>query len=271
MKSLLVILNVVFIYFFFCCSGVEGVKQSNEKVEEIIQQTPLQFAQHSSDTEEGFAVVELFTSEGCSSCPPADKLLHEIAQHSLENKQNVLVLSYHVDYWNRLGWKDPFSSPIFTQRQNWYAHIFGNQTIYTPQMIVNGKAEFVGSNRVQAFQTIEKSLQKTLRNPVHLTFEWKNQQRTEIVYHYKGQTKEHQLLVALVEKNLTSDIKRGENEGLKLTHYSVVRQLVQINPEASGTVAVTEIAIPQKDKFILIGFVQDLQNGEIICTDSLNF
>src|SRR5437868_13384373 len=82
---------------------------------------------------DGFAVIELFTSEGCSSCPPADELLAEVKKQHAD--KNVLVLSYHVDYWDRLGWKDPFSSGSNTDRQNYYAELFELNSIYTPQVV----------------------------------------------------------------------------------------------------------------------------------------
>ncbi|MCU1263294.1 MAG: hypothetical protein JWO80_6179, partial [Bryobacterales bacterium] len=91
-------------------------------------------------------VVELFTSEGCSSCPPADKLLAEIERAQPVANAQVLVLSEHVDYWNRLGWRDPFSSVQFSQRQSDYSAAFQKDGVYTPQMVVDGRAEFVGSN-----------------------------------------------------------------------------------------------------------------------------
>ncbi len=90
-----------------------------------------------------FAVVELFTSEGCSSCPPADKLVSEIVS---EKHDNIYVLTYHVDYWNRLGWKDVFSKSEWSARQQYYAAMLGLEGVYTPQIVVNGKQEFVGSN-----------------------------------------------------------------------------------------------------------------------------
>ena len=96
-------------------------------------------------------VVELFTSEGCSSCPPADKLLEKL------RSDDVLVLSFHVDYWNQLGWRDPFSSPEYTIRQRQYAGLFKLDQVYTPQMIVGGETEFVGSNSKLATAAISKA------------------------------------------------------------------------------------------------------------------
>ena len=96
---------------------------------------------------ESVAVVELFTSQGCSSCPAADALLGEVVAESKKDGKPILGLSYHVSYWNHLGWKDPYSSEQFTRRQQQYAEVLQLQSIYTPQMIVNGEYEFVGSDR----------------------------------------------------------------------------------------------------------------------------
>src|SRR5438270_9575711 len=99
-----------------------------------------------SANEKGFAVIELFTSEGCSSCPAAEKLVASVAA---ENLTSVFILAYHVDYWNRLGWKDGFSNAAYTARQTRYAEVFNLPSAYTPQIVVNGKTEFVGSNAIK--------------------------------------------------------------------------------------------------------------------------
>ena len=106
----------------------------------------------------GFAVIELFTSEGCSSCPSADEAVTEIAK---ENAETVFVIGFHVDYWNNLGWKDQFSDHGYSERQKQYASIFNLNSIYTPQVIVNGKKEFVGSDRGQLKKTIAGEIKST--------------------------------------------------------------------------------------------------------------
>ncbi|MCA9557144.1 MAG: DUF1223 domain-containing protein, partial [Myxococcales bacterium] len=107
-------------------------------------------------TAPGFAVVELFTSEGCSSCPPADANLARLLKAA--GDRPVLGLSWHVDYWDRLGWKDPFSSDAATARQNAYAKAWGTRRLYTPQMVVNGRDEFVGSSEAQADAAVAAAL-----------------------------------------------------------------------------------------------------------------
>jgi hypothetical protein len=104
----------------------------------------------------GFALVELYTSEGCSSCPPADELVGKLSGTA----ENVIVLSYHVDYWDNLGWKDGYSSPLYSGRQKEYGNYFHMNSVYTPQIIVNGEVEFVGSNEGRLKESIHKSLRK---------------------------------------------------------------------------------------------------------------
>ena len=107
----------------------------------------------------GFAVVELFTSEGCSSCPPADAVIAKLEKENTD--KSIYILAFHVDYWNRLGWKDVFSSADYSKRQNDYARFLHLQSVYTPQIVVDGKTEFVGSEENTLRAAIHTSLQKT--------------------------------------------------------------------------------------------------------------
>ena len=120
------------------------------------------------EAKESFAVVELFTSEGCSSCPPPDALLAEILEDARKDGRRVFCLSFHVDYWNRLGWTDPYSAPAFSRRQQSYAQAFKNDQVYTPQMIVNGTEEFVGSDRHRSRAAIDAALKRPERVQINL-------------------------------------------------------------------------------------------------------
>src|SRR5437660_3791491 len=133
------------------------------KIAALLLSLGLAFAITPAQAGERLIVVELFTSEGCSSCPPADALLAELA-----GRPDVLALSFHVDYWDRLGWKDPFSSPQATRRQHGYAELLGLATIYTPQMVVDGKWQAVGSDRSDVEQALGSARRKRDEVPVAL-------------------------------------------------------------------------------------------------------
>lgn len=177
-------------------------------------------------------LVELFTSEGCSSCPPADKLLTDLEQTQPIKEAQVVALSEHVDYWNRLGWKDPFSSAEFTRRQTEYSRVLGNEDIYTPQMIVDGRTEFVGSKRGLAFEAIAKAAQspkadvklvftKSAANSVTLSLGLENVPEVS-----RGDKAE--VMLAITENGLLSKVSRGENSGRQLAHSVVTRKLIKI-------------------------------------------
>ncbi len=183
-------------------------------------------------------VVELFTSEGCSSCPPADALLARLAEGQLAGNVQLIALEEHVDYWNDLGWTDPFSSRDWTSRQSVYSGVLGNGNPYTPQMVVDGAVEFVGSHTQQARETILKAASKT-KTPVTLgqgvpggmamgNFSVK-------VGKLEGQTKGDpaEVWLAITETGLHSAVTRGENAGEDLHHAAVVRSMRKIG-EAKG-------------------------------------
>ena len=177
-------------------------------------------------------LVELFTSEGCSSCPPADELLNRLDQSQPVAGAEVIALSEHVDYWNRLGWADPFSSAQFSERQNDYANLFGPDEIYTPQMIVDGRAQFVGSNSSRASSAIATAARDpkaemtvtlakratSLADEVPIDIHVANLPSVSA-----GDTAE--LMLAITESGLRSNVSRGENSGRKLIHTAVVRKL----------------------------------------------
>jgi hypothetical protein len=177
----------------------------------------------------GFAVVELFTSEGCSSCPPADRLLAELSQRG-----GVYALEFHVDYWNSLGWRDPYSSARYSDRQRAYA---GDDQVYTPEMIVKGTNAFVGSDRERAEAAIAAGLGK--RPPVALEAHVAGDRLT---YRTSAAPKDAKLCVAIVDAHRTTKVPRGENAGRTLEHARVVRAFAS----ATLTSAEGSIALPGK-------------------------
>lgn len=175
-------------------------------------------------------VVELFTSEGCSSCPPADKLLTDLSKAGAVEGVDVIPLAQHVDYWNRLGWTDPFSSARFSQRQQEYAQGFRSDQIYTPQMIVDGTAQFVGSDRDRAIASIRNAArQRKGTITLHITPPKGDDLKLIVGMTITGLPAitpgdEAEVLIAITEDGLQSDVARGENAGHKLAHTGVVRE-----------------------------------------------
>ena len=165
------------------------------------------------------AVLELFTSEGCSSCPPADNLLPELAKLN----SNVIPLSFHVDYWNRLGWTDPFSSSEYSERQRDYARHLNLESVYTPQLVVNGEYELVGSSRGKAESAIKKALLEKAQLQVSVSNVKADNGKLHFTVNTEGDFKKTDLLAALVQKQATMNVRAGENSGAKLSHINVVR------------------------------------------------
>jgi hypothetical protein len=166
-------------------------------------------------------VLELFTSEGCSSCPPADELLPELAKLD----SNIIPLSFHVDYWNRLGWTDPFSSSVNSDRQRKYADYWRLESVYTPQLIINGEYEVVGSNKSQAESSIKKALLERSSVKIKIDDVKIIDGKIKFTSHSDGDWKKTDLIAVLVQKNATMKVKAGENRGATLSHTNVVRSL----------------------------------------------
>jgi len=169
-------------------------------------------------------VVELFTSEGCSSCPPADQVLIDLVERQPVPGALVIGLSEHVDYWNSLGWKDPFSDALFSRRQSSYADARNSTNIYTPQMIVDGSDEFVGSDRSAAAAAIARA---AAHPKPALNVEWTPGSPAVHVMLAAGRdTSRADVFVGLIEDGLHSSVSRGENAGHELVHSGVTRRLV---------------------------------------------
>jgi hypothetical protein len=204
------------------------------------------------------SVVELFTSEGCSSCPSADKL---VAVAQKEFNENTIVLSYHVDYWDRLGWKDPFSKAAYTERQRQYAEHLHLESVYTPQAIVNGKTEFVGSNKKALWNAISN-----YNNADYIIIETEtpqvSNQQLSIKYNYAPLQPNENIVLELVLKNATTQVKRGENGGATLSHINIVQEILQKN-ESKGTATFNLPVNFIKENYMIVAFVQHKESFEI--------
>lgn len=171
-------------------------------------------------------IVELFTSEGCSSCPPADEVLTRLAREQPLPGVEVIALSEHVTYWNQLGWKDRFSSALFSGRQEDYGKIFHLADVYTPQMVVNGQTQVVGSDWAGANQAIRAAAQ-TPRMAVNGALKTGDILSAQIAKLPEG-TAMADVMLAVTEDNLETSVGGGENDGRRLHHTGVVRSLTTV-------------------------------------------
>ncbi len=164
-------------------------------------------------------VLELFTSQGCSSCPPADVLLDKAKK---QYPENVFALSYHVDYWNYIGWEDPFSKSTFTKKQREYNQKFRYRSNYTPQLVVNGKEHFVGSNAAKLSSKISTYKNKKTSNSIALEGIVKSDFGISFDFNLEGNIQGKQLRAVLVLNERTTSIKRGENSNRTLKNSNIV-------------------------------------------------
>jgi hypothetical protein len=218
-------------------------------------------------------LVELFTSEGCSSCPPADRLLE-----LLDNKQPVpgadlIVLSEHVDYWDRLGWKDPFSSSVFTARQQEYSYRLRGEGVYTPQLVVDGQFGFVGSDGHEAASAI----QEAIREPkIAIAISNASRDRNQATAHVEVPAA-HQsltglrgiLYIALADNRVESHVARGENAGRALTHVGVTRALRRVGTLDLGVATARDVTLAIQPEagvngLRLVAFIQDAKTGRVL-------
>ena len=214
----------------------------------------------------GFAVVELFTSEGCSSCPPADALIAQVQQE--DKDLPVYILAFHVDYWNRLGWKDAFSDAAYSDRQRQYAAWLNLSSVYTPQVVVNGRQEFVGSESGALHTAIQSGLEQQGTVQLALTglklaggrLDWQCRAEGLSGSSHVG------VVVALVERSAVTAVKAGENSGRTLSHVQIVRQLgmgsLDGKGDGAGKLEWPAEIVPGEGE--VIAFLQDRDNGKII-------
>ena len=200
------------------------------------------------------AVVELFTSQGCSSCPPADRIIGELAKDP-----DVIALSLPIDYWDYLGWKDTLADSRFTARQKAYSHVRGDRDVYTPQVVVNGATHVIGSDRARIDGAISETRKSSGVMSVPVTMTVSGKQLTVAVAESKGPAAHGEVWICSVSKAVPISIGRGENRGREITYHNVVRNLLKVGDwngaSESWTVPLENIAREGVDAAAV--FVQD--------------
>ncbi len=192
-------------------------------------------------------VVELFTSQGCSSCPPAEAFLLDLAENP-----NVLALAFHVDYWDRLGWPDPYSSPEATQRQYDYAGHLGESTVYTPQIVVGGRQGMVGSYRAEVLAAIDADLADS---EAAVSLRVRQEGGVLEIGIGAGRGRGRLLLVGF-DPRIVTEVRRGENAGRSIVQANVVRS-VETVAEWDGSALTLAQPVPRGEKTALILQAQD--------------
>lgn len=200
-------------------------------------------------------LIELFTSQGCSSCPPSDKLLSK-----LKKNREIIALSFHVSYWNGLGWLDPFSQQEFSERQQHYGQHFGLSSIYTPQLIINGQAECVGSDEKIVNQLLEKAKKNNINLFKKVALQKSGSNSLKINYELLSVPKDATLNFVIISDSETTKVKRGENAGRTLVNENIVLHLQTLSATIKGEILIN---LPQKQNLSLVTFVQN-KNFEII-------
>lgn len=232
-----------------------GFKKSHSSTNKLAEKITTLF--------EPIAVVELFTSQGCSSCPPADRLLSQTISN--KNGKKIFALSYHVDYWNRLGWADPFSCAGFSKRQNDYVQALNINGAYTPQVIVNGNKEFVGSDRAALFAALSNALKvKTAVNFKQLQVIQTADSTIKVSYTAEGDFTDANINFALVSLSETTAVQRGENGGVTLKSENIVRQFVTKKAAGSGEITFSNKPMPATGNAAVIVFVQEQSSFNIV-------
>lgn len=214
--------------------------------------------------DKGFAVVELFTSEGCSSCPPADNAVAKLLK---EHNDNVYVLSYHVDYWDDLGWKDIFSNAVYTKLQRDYAKVFKLSSVYTPQIVINGTEQFVGSDESKLNAVVAKNLQQLSNIKLVIGAKMINE---KIAVNYATNSANAKLKVALIQLSADDKIQRGENSGATLHHVNIVRDLQTVPALSNGKLMLNIPAGLNIKNCRVIAFTQDIDDNKITAAAEIN-
>jgi hypothetical protein len=218
-------------------------------------------------------LVELFTSEGCSSCPPADALLRQVNGTQTIAGQLIIGISEHVTYWNSGGWSDPFSSSSYTERQDAYRRRFNLEGVYTPQMVINGAEQIVGSDRAALLKAVLKEEEQPSRMALRILSVDAGQDGWKVHFSAGGELPAHgvDVIAVLADDSDRSSVLHGENSGHTLAHVAVARSISRTKVRASGE-GTAQIPMPSSfqasQRHHLILFAQMPGNGRVLGTDT---
>jgi len=210
-------------------------------------------------------VVELFTSEGCSSCPPADAMLIQLSHQRNTSIAKLILLEEHVEYWNGPGWTDRFSAPVYTQRQSDYVRDFHLATAYTPQIVIDGHLQASGNDH----SSVEQFLLQAAKTPkpAAVSLQLVSPGKLQVTVDDPAGAR-LQILLAVTEDDLTSNVRGGENGGRTLNHNAVVRDLRRLGTTTNGkfdkTVNLPENSDWKKDRLRVVALAQDPKSGTIL-------
>jgi hypothetical protein len=219
-------------------------------------------------------LVELFTSEGCSSCPPADALLRQLNGTHTNAGQLIVGISEHVTYWNSLGWSDPFSSSVYTERQNAYGERFHLDGVYTPQMVINGTEQIVGSDRAGFARAIQKEDEQRPRMSLRILSTSVVGNTLNVSFSAGGDVPAQgaDLVAVLADDSDRSSVLHGENSGQTLAHVSVARSISRVARVQAAGERIVQIQIPSSfqasQRHHLILFAQTPVNGRVLGADT---
>lgn len=224
-------------------------------------------------------LVELFTAEGCSSCPPADVLLDKMIETQPAAGALLVGLGEHVDYWDQSGWKDRFSSAAFTKRQQQYAAREKSEEVYTPELVVDGGAGFVATDINRVRRAIEHAIAAP-HGVIHMALDPRSGDTNkvavtiEIAQLPSSADDSADLVVAATEDGLRTEVKRGENQGRTLTHAAVVHKMQTVGavtaPEYSGRATIDIASQWQRARVRLVAFVQERRSRRVLATAVMN-
>ena len=251
MKKVIGIIVILFAVAMMVFS-IYGLAQTNNRATQLI-----------NTNSNGIVVLELFTSQGCSSCPPADEVL---SKYVTANNPNIIPLAFHVDYWNYIGWKDPFSKVQYSDRQREYAQYFNSNGVYTPQLVINGKYELVGSYEKKIADLVKKELSRPNNASIKIISSTLINTQLVVKFNPSENNKNLKLNLALVKKTAFTKIKRGENIGLEQMSYNIVYDFKSVVLNNSNQIEATFNF--QNDwkptDFMIVAYIQNKTNGTII-------